>query len=84
LQPKSIYIELIDAVVHEKLPLEKALKVVTSNVARILKLKTKGMIQVGFDADIVILNSDYSINDVIAKGVHMVKARYAVYRGTYE
>ena len=40
--PKSIFTELVDAVVLEKLPLEKALKVVTSNVASILKLKNKG------------------------------------------
>ena len=83
-QPKSIFTELIDAVIQEKLPLDKALKVVTLNVAQILKLKTKGRVQANFDADIVILNSDYSINDVMARGVVMVKDKKALKRGTYE
>jgi beta-aspartyl-dipeptidase (metallo-type) len=83
-QPHSIFVELIDAVVNEKLPLDKALKVVTSNVAQILKLKAKGFIQVGRDADLVILNGDYSINDVFARGVHMVKDKKALHKGTYE
>ncbi|MHC1704158.1 MAG: beta-aspartyl-peptidase [Tenuifilaceae bacterium] len=83
-QPMSIFTEMIDAVTQEKLPLESAVKVITSNVAQILKLKTKGRIQVNFDADLVILNSDYTINDVIAKGVHMVKDSKALFKGTYE
>ena len=49
--PLSIFTEMIDAVILEKLPLEKALKVVTSNVAAILKLKNKGSIETGKDAD---------------------------------
>jgi len=83
-QPKSIYTELIDAVIQEKLPLEVALKVITSNVASILKLKAKGRIQVGYDADLVILNNDYSINDVIARGVQVVKDSKPLVKGTYE
>lgn len=83
-QPKSIFTEMVDAVVLEKLPLEKALKVVTSNVAQILKLRTKGRVEVNFDADIVILNSDYTINDVMARGVLMVKDKTALKKGTYE
>ncbi len=83
-QPKSIYTELVDAVIQEKLPLEVALKVITSNVSSILKLKAKGRIQVGYDADIVILNNDYSINDVIARGVQVVKDSKPLVKGTYE
>lgn len=83
-QPKSIYTELIDAVIQDKLPLEIALKVITSNVASILKLKAKGRIQVGYDADIVILNNDYSINDVFARGIQMVKDSKPLAKGTYE
>lgn len=83
-QPKSIYTELIDAIIQDKLPLEIALKVITSNVASILKLKAKGRIQVGYDADIVILNNDYSINDVFARGIQMVKDSKPLVKGTYE
>ncbi len=82
--PKSIFTEMIDAVLLEKLPLETAIKVVTSNVAQILKLKTKGKVNVGFDADIVVLNKDYSINDVFANGNCMVKDTKAIVKGNYE
>jgi beta-aspartyl-dipeptidase (metallo-type) len=83
-QPKSIFTEMIDAVTQEKLPLEKAVKVITSNVSQILKRRSKGRVQTGFDADLVILNGDYTINDVIARGVHMVKDQKALLKGTYE
>ena len=71
-QPKTIFTELVDAVMKEKLPLELALKVVTSNVAEVLKLKSKGRIGAGMDADLLILNRDLSIRDMFAGGVPMV------------
>jgi len=83
-QPKSIFDELVDMMVQEKFPLETALQFVTSNVAQILRLKSKGRIQPGLDADLVILNADYSINDVIAMGVPMVLNTKALFKGTYE
>lgn len=83
-QPMSIFTEMIETVTQEKLPLEKALKVITSNVAQILKLRAKGRIQVGCDADIVILDGDFVIRDVIARGVRMVKDSKALFKGTYE
>lgn len=66
--PKSIFTELKDAVIEENMPLEIALKVITSNVADILKLKHKGRVQAGKDADLVVLDADFEISDVIARG----------------
>ncbi len=83
-QPKTIFSEMLDAVVQEKLPLEMAIRVVTSNVAEILKLKSKGRIRTGSDADILILDKNYAIQDVFAGGVQMVAGSRAILKGTYE
>ncbi len=82
--PLSIFTEMIDAVVLENLPLEKALKVVSSNVAAILKLKNKGSIETGKDADIVLLDNEYRISDVIARGQIMTCNYKRMKIGTYE
>jgi beta-aspartyl-dipeptidase (metallo-type) len=82
--PKSIYTELVDTVVLENFPLEKALKVVSSNVAAILKLKNKGSLDIGKDADLVILDKDYRISDVIARGQIMTRDYKRIKKGIYE
>lgn len=81
--PNSIFTELKDAVLEEKLPLETALKVVTSNVADILKLK-KGRISVGNDADLAILDKDFSISEVIARGKLFIQNYKQIKKGMYE
>jgi beta-aspartyl-dipeptidase (metallo-type) len=82
--PLSIFTEMTETVTQEKLPLEKALKVVTSNVAAVLKLKNKGSITRGKDADIVILDGEYTISDVIARGQIMTHNYKRLKKGTYE
>lgn len=82
--PVSIFTELIDTVTRENLPLEKALKVVSSNVASILKLKNKGTIATGKDADIVILDKKYTIIDLIARGQLMTHDYKRLKKGIYE
>jgi beta-aspartyl-dipeptidase (metallo-type) len=82
--PESIFLEMIDAVIQEKLPLEKAVKVVSSNVAAILKLKNKGSLDIGKDADIVVLDKEYKISDVIARGQLMTHEYQRLKKGTYE
>jgi beta-aspartyl-dipeptidase (metallo-type) len=82
--PKSIFSELVDTVLLEKFPLEKALKVVTSNVAGILKLKNKGSVDKGKDADLVILDREYRISDVIARGQIMTRDYERLKKGIYE
>jgi beta-aspartyl-dipeptidase (metallo-type) len=80
----SLYTELRDSVLNEKIPLEIAVKVVTENPAKILKLEHKGAIAEGKDADLVLLNKDYSIDKVIALGNVMVENGKAVVKGTFE
>lgn len=65
--------------------IEKALKIVTENVANTLKLEDKkGSIKVGFDADILILNSDLNMNKLYAMGKKMVDNGEPIVLGTFE
>jgi beta-aspartyl-dipeptidase (metallo-type) len=75
---------LADAVTREKLPLEKAVKVITSNVAGVLKLKNKGKLEPGNDADLVLLDKDYKISDLIARGQLMTQNYIRLKKGIYE
>lgn len=83
-QPKSIYDEWVDMVKIEKLPMETALRTITSNVASILKLSAKGRIRPGFDADLVVVDKDLVIKDVIMRGKRVVKDGVILKKGTYE
>jgi len=72
------------AVIHGKVPLEVALRTITSNVANVLRLKNKGMISVGYDADLVVLDKDLQVEDVWAMGKCMVRNKQTKVWGTYE
>ncbi len=81
----SLFAAAQEAVLKEGIPLETALKVITSNPAQILKLKGKGLIGAGFDGDIVLLDKEsLEIRDVFAKGKMMVEERKAIVKGTFE
>lgn len=83
-QPKSIMTELLATVREEALPLEQALKVVTSNVADVLKLRRKGRVAIGMDADVVLLDADDQIRHLVARGNLMVRDGVRLRRGTFE
>lgn len=77
--------EIKECVIKEGIPLEIAIKAITSNPARILKLGRKGKVEIGFDADICILDKDtLDVDTVIAKGKVMYKDRKPVMRGVFE
>jgi len=80
----SLFHEVRNAVVNEHIPLETALKVITSNPARNLKLQNKGQIQIGKDADLVLLDHDLNIDTVIAKGQIMIHHKEILVKGTFE
>lgn len=68
-QISSLFNEVRDAVLHENVALEIALRTITSNPASILKLAQKGRIETEADADLVLLNkNDLTIEAVYAKG----------------
>lgn len=80
----SLFGEVRDAVQLEGVPLHEALQTITSNPARVLKLKQKGRLQEGMDGDLVMLNEDLRIDSVIAMGQVMVRDGEAVIKGTFE
>lgn len=82
--PEANLREIVDAVMQEKIPFETALKVVTSNPATALKLKQKGRIEAGKDADVLLLDADLKLHYVIAMGQFMMKEGKLVKKGAYE
>lgn len=64
--------------------LERVLPAFTSNPADLLRLPDKGRIEVGADADFIVLNPSGGITDVMAMGRwHLMESRPMV-RGTFE
>ena len=81
----TLYQEVRDSVLEEDIPLETALRVITENPARILKLQQKGSLSKGKDADIVLLDKkDLKIQSVIARGRLMVDHGMVLVKGTFE
>ena len=68
----------------ENIPLETAIKAITSNPARVLCLKGKGHIKEEFDADLCLMTKDLAIDTVIARGQIMVKDGEPVVKGLFE
>jgi beta-aspartyl-dipeptidase (metallo-type) len=81
----SLFAAVREAVLEEHVPLETALQVITSNPARILKLRGKGGLAAGADADIVLLEpGTLEIRGVLARGRWMVRDGELLVKGTFE
>jgi beta-aspartyl-dipeptidase (metallo-type) len=66
------------------LPLERALPAFTANVVRLLRLPGKGVIAVGADADLLVLDENGQARDVIAGGRWHRRDGEQCRRGTFE
>lgn len=73
-----------ECVEKEQIPLEIAIRAITCNPAKILKLKNKGRIEKDFDADLCILDKNLDIDIVFAKGKMMVQDKKPIVFGTFE
>jgi beta-aspartyl-dipeptidase (metallo-type) len=82
--PSANLRELADAILAEKIPHETALKVLTSNVASILKLPGKGSVAKGMDADLLFLNRGLEMVHLMAMGKWVVKEGTLLKKGAYE
>lgn len=81
----TLYQEVRDSVRQEGIPLETALKTITSNVAGLLKLPHKGRVQEGGDADLVLVDQDsLEIRTVIALGQVMLRDGELLVKGNFE
>ncbi|HBM15090.1 MAG TPA: beta-aspartyl-peptidase [Lentisphaeria bacterium] len=72
--PQDLFAELRHLVINKVISIETALKAVTSNPARVIGLyPKKGTIMEQSDADMIIIDSDFNVESVIAKGRFLVK-----------
>jgi len=55
-------------IILANVPVSEALKMATLNPARVLRLKTKGEIKAGADADITILDRNFNVQSVMICG----------------
>ncbi len=67
-----------------KVPIEEAIKLVTSNPARNLGLPKKGKIEIGSDADLCIFDQDFELLDVFARGRRMMHRKEILVKGNFE
>lgn len=79
-----LYNEVRDLVVEEHLPIDVAIRPVTSTVAQKYGLRSKGHIAVGLDADFILVDPDMTLRSVYARGILMVQDGETIVRGTYE
>lgn len=81
----TLYQEVRDAVRQENIPLETALRTITSNVADHLRLSHKGRVREGNDADLVLADPDtLEIQTVIARGQIMLRDGELLVKGSFE
>lgn len=81
----SLFKEVKDAIKCEGIDISDAIRVITSSPADIYKLKGKGYLKEGYDADLVLLDIDtLDIDTVIAKGRLMIENNNILVKGTFE
>jgi beta-aspartyl-dipeptidase (metallo-type) len=80
----STLIETVKDLAQTNIPLNEILPPLTSNVADLLKLYSKGRLECGKDADLVVLNDRHEIEDVMCLGRWHVRGGDAVIVGPYE
>jgi beta-aspartyl-dipeptidase (metallo-type) len=84
-KPDCLLKEIQNCVLEQKIPLETAIRAVTVNPARILKLPAKGRIEPGCDADLCLLEENtLQLSTVICKGKVMVANKVPVVYGAFE
>ncbi len=64
--------------------MDKIVPLMTANVSRLLRLHSKGEIEVGRDADLLILNDGNEIGSVMANGIWHVKQGQQIVKGKFE
>jgi beta-aspartyl-dipeptidase (metallo-type) len=77
-------VDTIQALLQRGHGLDRVLAPMTSNVAKLLRLRRKGVLAVGNDADLFCLDDDLNVSHVMAMGQWMVKDGTPVVLGTFE
>lgn len=74
----------VKVLISRGVPVEKALSLLTKNVARALELKGKGEIQKGASADLCFFDENWELQTVFSKGVCMMRNKELLVKGTFE
>lgn len=77
-------IETVQDLLARGLPLERILPAFTANVADLLRLPRKGRIEVGADADLLVLDGNAAIRDVLLGGEWQRRDGQTLRRGPFE
>lgn len=83
-QSSCLLKEVRECIEKENIPLEIAIKAITSNPARVLCLHNKGRIEEGKDADFCLMTENLQIDTVIAMGQTMVQGGQPIVKGLFE
>ena len=70
--------------VEHGITIEDVLPTLTSNVADLLKLRSKGRLQRGHDADLLVLNAQLDVQHVMVRGHWHIRDHQPLISGTYE
>ncbi|WP_026859870.1 beta-aspartyl-peptidase [Jeotgalicoccus psychrophilus] len=82
---RTLYDQVIETIKDGYLTIEEALNLATLNTATALKLENKGMIDVGKDADLLVISKEnFEIQHVFSKGKHMIEEGELLIKGTFE
>jgi beta-aspartyl-dipeptidase (metallo-type) len=80
---KDLFRKFVDILRRELLPVETAARVFATNAAEFYKLGKKGRIEAGRDADLIVLDKDFELSDVFARGKRMIAGGRLLARGTF-
>ncbi len=82
--PKYLHLT-IKSLVHRGLPLQEAIKLLTSTPAELLgKAGVKGCVAVGADADLLVLDGSLDIDSLFAKGKAAILNKEIILKGRFE
>jgi beta-aspartyl-dipeptidase (metallo-type) len=76
--------ETIALIKEGGLPIEQAIRLVTTNPAKNLGLSEKGSAKVGADADFCVFDDQFNLTDVFANGKQMMKNQQILVKGNFE
>ena len=76
--------EVVDLIKLGNYPIEKAIRLITSNPAKNLGLKNKGKIEIGCDADLCVFDEQFNLLDVFANGKHCMSEGKIVVKGVFD
>ena len=77
-------LDTVRSLVHKGLPLGQAVAALTKNPAELARLTTKGRIEVGADADLVVLDASLGLRHTVARGCFLVRDEKPQVHGPFE